>query len=233
MRALVLQHDHLCPPGFVGERLIERGYELSVHLVVPPEHPDRPGVPADFPALAGVDLVVAMGAPWSAYDPAVASWVEPELALLREADGADIPVLGICFGGQLLAAAHGGVVARATTPEIGWYEVSLADPSVPDGPWFHWHFDAWTLPVGATELGRSAAASQAFRLRRNLALQFHPEIDEVILGGWLGDEPGEVERHGLDPRTLLARTRELTLGSRRRAHALVDGFLERSGLLTE
>ena len=227
MRALVIQHDHLCLPGFVGERLIECGYELVVHVVVAEEHHHSPTVPSDFPDPNDFDLIVAMGAPWSAYDDAVQSWLVPELELLRVADTARIPVLGVCFGGQLLAAAHGGSVERATHPELGWSEVSSDDDHlVPGGQWFQWHFDRWRLPPGAVEVGRNPANSQAFVLGRNLAVQFHPEIDESILTGWLangGDD--EVRRAGVDPDALLVETRQQAVDGRRRAHHLVDAFL--------
>jgi len=97
---------------------------------------------------------------------------------------------------------------------------------VPPGPWFEWHYDRWTLPPGAREIARSAAASQAFVLRRNLALQFHPELTGAMLAGWL-DNGGEaqVRAHGLDPDSLLAETRRRDEQSRQRTHALVDGFL--------
>ena len=111
MKALVIQHDHVSPPGPVGDRLVERGYDLDLHLVVERDNFHRPHLHNPFPGLEGVDLVVTMGAPWSAYDEStVGAWVARELEVLREADRRGVPVLGICFGGQLLAAAHGGTV---------------------------------------------------------------------------------------------------------------------------
>ena len=97
---------------------------------------------------------------------------------------------------------------------------------VPDGPWFQWHYDRWALPPGATELARNPAASQAFVLRRNLALQFHPELTAASLDGWL--ENGGAEEaagQGIDVSSLIARTSALAPDAARRAAALVDGFL--------
>ena len=102
------------------------------------------------------------------------------------------------------------------------------DDLVPGGRWFQWHYDRWQLPAGATEIARNPRASQAFVLDRNLAVQFHPELDEPILRGWLdngGDE--EARKAGVDPDTLLADTRRNTVDSRIRAHRLVDAFLDR------
>jgi len=94
------------------------------------------------------------------------------------------------------------------------------------GPWFQWHYDRWELPPDARETARNEAASQAFVLRRNLALQFHPELTGDMLEGWLATGGDAVRAYGLDPATLLERTRSVDDRSRERAHRLVDGFLD-------
>ena len=228
MRVLIIQHDHVSPPGPVGERFEDRGYDVVSHLVVDEHRHHAPGVEPRFPAFTAYDAVVAMGAPWSTYDHAlVGSWVAPELDELRRADDAGVPVLGICFGGQLLATAHGGRVGASPVPEIGWSQVDSSDDVVvPAGPWFQWHYDRWELPPDAREIARNEAASQAFVLRRNLALQFHPELTGDMLEGWLATGSDAVRAHGLDPATLLERTRRADDRSRMRAHRLVDGFLD-------
>ena len=230
MRVLVIQHDHVSPPGAVGDRFAERGYELVLHPVVPAELFHRPGVDVRFPEPLDFDAVMPMGAPWSVYDEeAIGSWVGPELDFLRQAHRDGVPVLGICFGGQLLAQAHGGSVTRATAPEIGWSAIDSDDEDlVPGGPWFQWHSDGWTLPPGAIEIARNAHASQAFLLGRNLALQFHPELDSTMLDGWLrnGGDTRAVAL-GLDPDRLLQQTRERDGQARTRARRLVDAFVDR------
>ncbi len=228
MRALVIQHDHVSPPGPVGERLSDRGYDVRLHLVVPEDRYDTPGVESTLPELTDYDVVVPMGAPWSAYDTdRIGSWVLPEIAALRDADAAGVPVLGICFGGQLLATAHGGSVARSPLPEVGWRQVTSDEEElVASGPWFQWHYDRWTVPAEATEIARNDSASQAFVLRRNLAVQFHPELTSDMLVGWL-DNGGrvELERAGIDAEELVSGTRARDEVSRTRAHRLVDAFL--------
>jgi GMP synthase-like glutamine amidotransferase len=230
MRALVIQHDHVSPPGPVGRRLEECGYELDLHLVVEKDDFHHPHLHNPFPGIDGVDLVVSMGAPWSAYDEAsVGPWVSDELDLLRRADWLGVPVLGICFGGQLLAAAHGGAVRRSDEAEIGWVEVDTDDPSlVPTGPWFQWHFDRWEVPPEATEVARNEVASQAFRLRRNLAVQFHPELTTSMLDGWLANGGDANARSvGIDVDDMRQRTVRGEEQSGQRAAALVDAFLDR------
>lgn len=230
MRALVIQHDHVSPHGPVGARLAERRIDVVEHEVVSAEHFASPGVTTQFPSVSEFDLVVPMGSPWPAYDTdLIGSWVTPEIALLREADRAGIPVLGICFGGQLLALAHGGGVGSSPFPEVGWVTIESDEPDlVPVGPWFQWHFDRWQLPPGAREVARSPAASQAFVLRRNLAVQFHPELTAGMLRGWLGNGGAEQLRgRGFDPEEIYAATVAEEPAALARTVALVDAFLAR------
>lgn len=229
MRALVIEHDHVSPPGPVADALRSRGYEVVEHLVVEEEDFPTPTLANPMPSLTGVDLIVPMGAPWHAYDADLrAAWVDAELDLLRAADADGIPVLGICFGGQLLAMAHGGTVGVARAGELGWVDIETAQPDlVAAGPWFQWHGDGWEVPPGATELAHNAAASQSFVLRRNLAVQFHPELTEAMLQGWLDNGGDSIARdHGHDPAELLAQTRAEEPAARERAFALVNAFLD-------
>jgi GMP synthase-like glutamine amidotransferase len=226
-RLLQIAHDHLSPAGAVADQFVERGYDITELLVVPLERFDDPGVDFVFPDPTGYDAVMLLGAPWSAYAAEVSCWVEPELALLRNADRAGVPVLGICFGGQMLASAHGGGVEASPAPEIGWHLVHSDDPGL-DGAWFQWHYDRWVTPPDAVEVARNAAASQAFVLRRNLAVQFHPEIDAAGLKGWLefgGHRQAQVA--GLDPAVMLSHTEAMAADYAARARRLVDTFLDR------
>jgi GMP synthase-like glutamine amidotransferase len=222
MRALFIEPDILSAPGLLGEVLSRRGYEI-VELCVAPSSGIADAA-VEFPAVTGFDLIVAMGAPWSVYDRHIADWVSAETKLLTEADAAGVPVLGVCFGGQLLAAAHGGTVSAAPEPELGWTSVAAGDGGViGPGPWFQWHSDRWTLPPGATELAATTAASQAFLLRRNLAVQFHPELTADILATWLGRSGDSV---CCDRDELLRQTASQAPAAVRRAEDLVANFLD-------
>ncbi|MGC1207856.1 MAG: gamma-glutamyl-gamma-aminobutyrate hydrolase family protein [Ornithinimicrobium sp.] len=230
MKALVIQHDHVSPPGPVGEALEARGFRLSLHQVVHERDFQAPNRHAPFPSLDGFDLIVPMGAPWSAYDEdTIGSWVPAELDLLREADRRGIPVLGICFGGQLLALAHGGSVSRAPVPEIGWTTIETDIPElVAPGPWFQWHLDRWETPPDSAEIARNANASQAFVIRRNLAVQFHPELTLDSLKGWyLNGGADQALAAGGDPEAMVAATILEEPAARERADELVRAFLER------
>lgn len=227
MRALFLEHDHVSPPGPVADRFRQRGYEVIEKVVVPPDRFMSPNVGFEFPDPSDFDVIVPMGAPWGAWDDqTIGNWLLPEIEWLRHADSQEIPVLGICFGGQLLARAHGGSVAPAPRPEIGWSTVWSEVPQL-SGPWFQFHSDRWETPPEAAELARNSRASQAFSLRKNLALQFHPEVVGQTLMDWinLGGRK-QVERDGQDPDILIEHTLSLDSTSTNRANDLVDYFID-------
>jgi GMP synthase-like glutamine amidotransferase len=229
MRALLVQHDHVTASGPVGDRLRERGFVIDEILVVTEENFDTPNVHFEFPDVSQYDLVIPMGAPWGAWDDAcIGRWLAPELEWIRSMIEADIPVLGICFGGQLIARALGGTVARGIKSEIGWTAIHSDNTSlVSNGPWFQFHYDQWTMPAGAVEIARNPVAPQAFTYGRSLAVQFHPELNTAILTGWL-DQGGvsEVIADGQNPDVMLAQTRAEEGIAGQRTAQLVDAYLE-------
>lgn len=220
MRALVIGNRGDADPGLIGARAQAHGYEL--HPLIREEF-------ASWPDLDGFDLVMSLGSEWSVYWDHVQANVQPEIALLQEAFRRDVPVFGICFGSQLLAMAHGGLVTRSPRPEIGWFDVipteagaDLIDP----GPWFEWHDDRWELPPGATLLAGNENAPQAFSIGRSFAVQFHPELTPDILANWieLGGAKVLKERF-IDRDILLGQTVANVHGSHDRSVSLFDAFL--------
>lgn len=229
MKVLVVQHDHVSPIGPVGEAFSARGYDVDELLVVDEEHFDSPGVTADFPEPERYDVIVPMGAPWSVYDhDRIGSWVADELTFLRRALAGGVPILGICFGGQLLAAALGGAVVPAERPELGWTIVRTSRPElVEPGPWFSWHGDRWELPADVEAFARTDVAEQAFAVGRAMGLQFHPELTPSMLAGWLANGGARHARDlGVDPDALLQETAERAEGAGHRARRLVNAFLD-------
>lgn len=227
-KVLFIHNEHLATEALLGEAFTEQGFDVDTFLVVPPERVDEPAGDVAFPDPAGYDVIVPLGARWPVYDEALRrTWVSTEMQLMRDAADAGVALLGICFGGQLLAQAFGGSVGRSPAPEIGWYDVDSDRPEViPGGPWFQWHFDRFTPPPGATEIARTANASQAFLLDRTLGLQFHPEVDRELLDGWLADDRnGEVASVGLSHDELRSRTTEIVDDAATRVRALVRGFV--------
>jgi GMP synthase-like glutamine amidotransferase len=229
VRALVIRHDHVTEPGLVGDRLVQRGYDLRLLTVVPQERHHTPDVRFDFPDADGWDLVVSLGAPWSVYDETtVGSWIGGELALLRKAHLLGIPVLGICFGAQALTTALGGSVEAAPRPEIGWVGIDTDDPAlIPPGPWMQWHYDRCVPPPGAQEMARNAVCTQAFRMGNSLGVQFHPEAIPAVVRRWVDFGGAEqCARLGIDPEELVARSRAMEPVARENAYRLVDAFLD-------
>src|SRR3984957_13278074 len=116
-------------------------------VVVPRERFGSPDVAVTFPAASAYDAVVFFGAIWSVPDTATIPWIADEIRYARSLISLGVPALGICFGGQMLAAAVGGSVERAPIPEIGWLSVASDEPALIDaGPWLQWHHDRFTLP---------------------------------------------------------------------------------------
>jgi GMP synthase-like glutamine amidotransferase len=213
---LIKQH-RLSEPGLIDTCAREMGVQLFPH--VPLE--DGP-----FPPVDGIDFVVAMGAAWSVYGPEVEPWIGGELQLLREAVERGVPVLGICFGAQAFSRALGGDVRKADRPEVGWNQVHTDAPDlIPEGPWFMWHSDEFTIPAGATELARTDVCPQAFTLGPHLLVQFHPEVTPELLELWMSQDVSDFDDAGQDPKAVLEETVRRQPEARERAGALLDRFL--------
>lgn len=230
MRALCILHDAFSSTGLIGEALRARGWHVDETLIVPAERYHTPSVDFSFPDHRDYDLLVPMGAPWSAYDDAsVGRWLTPELSWLSDAVASGGAVFGICFGAQALARALGGSVALSAHPEIGWTAVESDDPGlIAPGPWFQWHFDTFTAPPGATVLARNRAAVQAYRIGRSLGVQFHPEVTGFDIKMWLGnDGDAQARALGIDPAGLLAEAARQEQAARSRAYDLTDAYLEK------
>ena len=228
MRVLFVQHDHVSPVGPVGERFAHHGFEVDTHLVVAETDFTAPNIVTAFPDATDYDVLVPLGAPWGAWDDdCIGNWLLPEIDWLRDAVVRGMPVLGICFGGQLVARAMGGSVAPAPRAEIGWTSIWSDQPSlVGAGPWFQFHYDRWVVPPGAVEVARTPAASQAFTIERTLAVQFHPELDAEGLQGWLDwGGASQVVEAGMDPQVMIGETVATAAIARDRTYALVDAFL--------
>jgi GMP synthase-like glutamine amidotransferase len=215
MRVVVIRHHEEDSAGFIGDAFAARGADLSTHLF-PKEGP--------LPDLAGLAHIVMLGSTSSVYDDGEArAWIDEDLAWLRRADAAGVPVLGICFGAQLLAAASGGTVEPAGSEEIGWVTIDSADPVlIPPGPWLEFHHDRCLPPPQARVLARNDFGVQAFRLGQHLAVQFHPEVDGKQFRLWLDcGGRAQIEAAGYDPGQILAETITEEPAAKARADQLV------------
>jgi len=145
-------------------------------------------VPADASAFAGLCF---MGGPMSVNDDL--PWIAPVLALIRNAVARDVPVLGHCLGGQLIAKALGAAVTRNPVKEIGWGRVDVIDgPQARD--WlgdlktftsYHWHGETFAIPEGATRiLSSEYCANQAYVIGPHLGMQCHVEMTPELIRTW-------------------------------------------------
>lgn len=228
MRVLFVKQDHSSPGGLIADAFDALGWDVSELVVVPEARFRSPDVSVTFPSASAFDAVAFFGAIWSVNDSATIPWIADEIAYARSLIGLGVPTVGICFGGQMLAAAVGGSVERAPVPEIGWVSVATDEPGLIEaGPWLQWHFDRFQLPPGVTAVARTALADQAFTVGRTLGLQFHPEVTDEVLESWLeAGGAAELRELGVDPQPLIQQARALADGAALRAHRLVRGFVQ-------
>ena len=190
---VIFRHAASEGPGYFATYLERHGIPWRLVRIDAGE-----AVPADARACSGLAF---MGGPMSVNDDL--PWIARELALIRDAAGAGVPVIGHCLGGQLLARALGGAVTRNAVKEIGWGRVDVAD-NAQARDWlgalpksfecFHWHGETFSIPPGATRVLSSAhCANQAFVLGPHLGMQCHVEMTGELVHAWCRDWGREVQ----------------------------------------
>ena len=179
----IFRHSLTEGPGYLADFLDARKLAWQLIRIDAGE-----AVPTDVTRFSGL---VLMGGTMSVNDPL--PWIEPVLALIRDAVERDIPVLGHCLGGQLMSRALGGSVRKNALKEIGWGEVSLSANAearawfgeIKNPVVFHWHGETFSLPNGAIHLLASKhCTNQAYAIGKNLALQCHVEMTEEMIRAW-------------------------------------------------
>ena len=187
----VLTHVDFEGPGAIADVAESRGITVRLHHLW-----DGAAVPAPDT----IERLVVMGGPMGALDDVTHPYLTPERTLLAELTARFTPVLGVCLGAQLLAAALGATVERGPVPEIGAGQVTptLAASDDPlfatcpatDLSVFHWHGDTFGLPDHAVLLASSSAYThQAFRVANAYGFQFHIELrasDTPVVQAQLG-----------------------------------------------
>jgi len=160
----------------------------------------------ELPALESVEAVVCLGCPHSAVVYYEHEYLKRLYAFVTRLVRADIPYLGICFGGQLLAAVLGARVERNGAREIGSFDVSLTDDGAADPlfdgfptafPVFQWHNDTFRTPFGGSHLVTGDKwQHQAFRKDRQVGLQFHLEARPDEIPRWCDAYADELKAIG-------------------------------------
>lgn len=169
-------------PGLLRTVFSDWGWDIEVRSFFSSE---RTFVAESF------DFLVVLGAAESVDDNY--KWMDEETEFILNTRKRGIPILGICFGAQLLASIFGGSVYRLNQPELGFTEISTTAPLFIDsGPWLQIHGDGFKPPSQSSQIAENSYCSQAFLTGGVLGVQFHPEMDrgafEALMEEW--DETG-------------------------------------------
>lgn len=167
------------------------------------------------PPVEAIDWLIVMGGPMNIYEYERHPWLRAEKAFIKNALVAEMKLLGICLGAQLIADALGGPVARNAHSEIGWFplkrrETAQASKFFSDFPEtftaFHWHGDSFAIPPGANSLMASeACANQAYEMAgRIAAIQFHLEVTAANARIWFEQERPATARYVQTPEEILS-----------------------------
>ncbi len=188
-----------------------------------------------LPPAGGIEAAIVLGTPISLLEYGKHGYLKCLYAFVAEVVRADIPVLGVGYGGQLLARLLGADVVRNDVREIGLYAITLTDEGRKDrlfaglGPnleVFQWHADAFMIPHGATLLTTGETCrNQAFRKNNAVGVQFHPEpgADEIPL--WCDEYADELAEEGLSKQEIVSAYGENAAKMQQFSHRLVRNFL--------
>ena len=179
----IIQNDPEVPPGNLLD-FIDIEYAIC-----------RADLGEPLPLQEKVTALIVLGGAMGANDDGKHPFLVPLKLLIRDVVTAGRPYLGICLGGQLLAAVLGAAVVSGRWEELGTLPVCLeeygtTDPLFKGVPQrfitFQWHHDSFELPHGSLLLASSSACQhQAFRYGECAwGLQFHPEVTEQIIRDW-------------------------------------------------
>ena len=195
---IIFRHASIEGPGFLATFLDKQ--DIPWTLVKIDEGDPLPASITDYSG------VVLMGGPMSVNDDL--PWIPPLLNLIREAIAADIPVLGHCFGGQLISKALGATVRENPVKEIGWGPLAVSRSEAAQH-WFgdietfngfHWHGETFSLPERAVHLLSSThCKNQAYASGKHLAFQCHIEMTPDMVQSWCEVGAEELKQSAASP----------------------------------
>jgi GMP synthase (glutamine-hydrolysing) len=224
---LAVRHVDFEDLGLLGPLISARGYDIHYH---------NAGIERfDAGTLLAPDLVIVLGGPISVHEFETYPFVIDEIAAVTARLQANKPILGICLGAQMMAAALGARVAPGPVKEIGYAPLMLtaagrASVLAPLGtsPVLHWHGDNCDLPGGCEHLASTQHCPvQAFsRMPAQLALQFHLETDPARLETWLVGHAIELGKVGIDPRKLRDEAQKLGPALREVGSKVLSAWLD-------
>jgi GMP synthase (glutamine-hydrolysing) len=224
---LAVRHVAFEDLGLLGPLIAARGYDVRYH--------DAGIEPFEPGTLAGPDLVIVLGGPIGVYERDTYPFIAAEIAAIAARLDAGKPILGVCLGAQMMAAALGAKVAPGPVKEIGWAPLTLtpagqASVLAPLGaePVLHWHGDNCELPAKCERLASTPHCPvQAFaRTPSQLALQFHLETEPARFESWLVGHAVELAKAGIDPRKLREEARTLGPATREVGSKVLSAWLD-------
>ena len=192
---VVFQHDPFEDLGFFADVMEQ---QKANYRVVRLFHGEMPA--EDWERLRAL---VILGGPMSAHEESGYPFLRWEKTIIRAAIGEGVPILGICLGAQLIAAALGTAIFHGRVREIGWTPISITPHGQVDSllgylpetaTVFQWHGDGFDLPRGAIRLASSVHyENQAFRVGKQIyGLQFHLEVTPRMIERWIEQRSKEL-----------------------------------------
>ncbi len=224
---LAVRHVAFEDLGLLGPLVAARGYDVRYH--------DAGIERFDAPTLVAPDLAIVLGGPIGVYESEAYPFITDEIAAIAARIDANKPILGICLGAQMMAAALGARVEPGPAKEIGWAPLTLtaagrASVLSPLGasPVLHWHGDNCELPAGCQRLASTphCPVQAFFRVPSQLALQFHLETEPARFESWLVGHAVELGKAGIDPREVRAQARTLGPAARELGGKVLAAWLD-------
>jgi GMP synthase (glutamine-hydrolysing) len=226
---LAIRHVAFEDLGLLGPLVSSRGYGVRYH--------DAGVQPLDAQTLIAPDLLIVLGGPIGVYERDAYPFISEEVAAIAARLQANKPILGICLGAQMMAAALGARVAPGPVKEIGWAPLALTLAGrrsllapLATVPVLHWHGDNCDLPTDCTLFASTEHCPvQAFtRTPSQLALQFHLETEPARFESWLVGHTVELHKAGIDPRELRRQARTLGPATREVGHKVLAAWLDKA-----
>jgi len=226
-QCLAVRHVAFEDLGLLGPLVAARGYGVRFH--------DAGIQSFHSKTLLEPELVVVLGGPIGVYEQETYPFIADEIAAVAARLQADKPILGICLGAQMMAAALDAKVVPGQVKEIGWAPLTLTgdgqrSPLAPLGatPVLHWHGDNCELPKDCALLASTPHCPvQAFvRKPAQLALQFHLETEPARFESWLVGHTVELGKAGIDPRELRKQAHTLGPATREIGQKVLGAWLD-------
>ena len=231
-KILVIQHNDDDNLNDLAAPFLEAGLEIVQW------HAEKTAAPVE--SLDGFSGLVSLGAFAGVEDEAETAWMPLERRLIESALAVEMPVLGLCFGSQLLASVAGAEVGKSGSPEVGWYEVEMTEEAATDPllsvlgaqpQVIQYHYDTFNWPASnpdVTILGTANGMNQAFRVGKSAwGTQFHIEMNLPTMLGWIASYPRAFEKAGNVPAEQVELTRQNWRLHQERSVALGRAFAQK------